>query len=52
MTRDTQGVVNIVSKFQLPSSNGLGYTEFEDISTSHDLVNPQTAPATPGLLII
>ena len=27
VTSDTQGVVNIVSKFQLPNSNGLGFTE-------------------------
>ena len=44
--------MNILSKFQLSSSSGLG---FEYISTNHHLGNHEaacgTAPATPGLLI-
>ena len=29
VTRDTQGVINIVSKFQVPSSNSLGVGMFQ-----------------------
>ena len=31
MTHDTQGVVNIVSQFQLSSWNGLGVLIFDDL---------------------
>ena len=58
VTHETQGVMNIVSKCQLPSSNGLEYTEFWRYFHTPSL-NPsiskggvwRTAPATPGLLI-
>ena len=54
------GGVNIVSNFQLPSSNGLGVMIFEDLEEKDELVTElmsdeavcRTAPATPGLLNI
>ena len=61
VTCDTQGVVNIASSCQLPSSNSLRYlvwkifpqtisqSEIQLISNGGDC---RTAPATPGLLII
>ena len=54
--------MNIVSKLQVPSSNGLEVMMVEDISTKDELLNElinqcsdasvcRTASATPGLLI-
>ena len=54
--------MNIVSKFQLPTSNGLGVMTFEDPEEKGDSVTKcnnarindkafcRTAPASPGLL--
>ena len=54
--------VNILSKFQLPNSYGLGYTEFEEFEQKDDSMNEcfnelinykgvyRTALATRGLL--
>ena len=39
MANDTHGVVNIVSKSQLPSSNGLVIMFFEDSEEKDDLIN-------------
>ena len=59
MTRDTWWEVNILSKFQLPSSYGLGETVFKGYfhkeSLSELISNRgvcRTSPATPGPLII
>ena len=59
VTHDTWQVVNIVSKFQVPSSNGLGFMMFWRFggkgSVNHlisDEAVCRTAPSTPGLLII
>ena len=53
-------MANIVSEYQVPSSNGLGVMMFEDWEEKgqgfNELINNdgvcRTAPATPGLLII
>jgi hypothetical protein len=53
VTGDTWCGVNIMSKFQLSSSNGLEAVEY--LEEKDDLMNDEavcrTAPATPGLLI-
>ena len=51
------GVVNIISKFQIPCSNGLGYKYFESIYTNHDRIHELVTEMfvelfPPGLLII
>ena len=59
VTRDMFGRVNILSKFQLPSSYRLWLWYDEDLEEKDDLPNEwmnyeavyRTAPATPGLLI-
>ena len=62
VTRDTWWGVNILSKFQLPSSNGLGFMmswRWRGKGWLSDLINEsmndegvcRAAPATPGLLI-
>ena len=60
VTRDTQGVVNVVSKFQFPGSNGLGVDVLKIWRKSivdwlTDLMSDGgvciTAPATQSLLI-
>ena len=55
---DTQGVVAIVSKFEVPSSNDFGFIMFWRFGTKGLLIYSisnwgvcRTAPATPGLLI-
>ena len=59
VTRDTQGVVNIVSKFQVTSTYGLGVMMFcrlggKGLPTELTINNGvcRTALATQGLLII
>ena len=39
MSCDTQGVVNIVSKFQVPSSNGLEVMRFQRLGGKVELVS-------------
>ena len=61
VTCDTHGVVDIVSKFQVPSSNCLEImicwrlSREEKDDSIDELINDKgvcrTAPATPGLLI-
>ena len=60
MTYDTQCVMNIISKFQLPSPYGLGlrvfgrYFDYRVTKVMNESMNDRgdcrTAPATPGLL--
>ena len=57
MTHDMWQVVNIVSIFQVPSSNGLGVIEFKIFvgngwlaSSINDKGVSSTAPSTPGLV--
>ena len=60
LTRDRYGEVNLLSKFQVPSSHRLGmkvcwrYTElwryFHKVHSLNDGGDCRTAPATPGLL--
>ena len=57
LTHDTQGVVNIVSKFQVPSSNSFGvimFWRYFPPGSQSQLINAvcRTALATPGLLIV
>ena len=57
MTGDMHALVAIVSKFELPSPNGLGFLMFSRLGGKERvnlLMNDEgvrrTAPATPGLL--
>ena len=57
VSRDTQGVVSIVSKFQVPSYDGFGVIIFWRLGGKgsvtewiNDKCVCRTAPATPGLL--
>ena len=58
VSRDTQGVMTIVSKFQVPSSYGLGVLKIMNkrITNFNELMNAKgvcrTAPATLGLVMI
>ena len=52
MTRETQGVMNIVSKCQVPSSNGLGVKVFENTQGLNYKGVCRAALVTPGLLIM